>query len=79
MGDKYIGLQKSGYTVTLPTPFGYEGKEIVVVNETGTTLTGSILNCSVAGQTINGAASVSLAAPYTSVRVISTGGQWIRF
>jgi hypothetical protein len=79
VGDNFIGLQKSGFTVTLPTAFGYAGKEIVIVNETGATLTGSILNCSVAGQTINGAASVSLAAPYTSVRVTSNGSNWIRF
>lgn len=79
VGDNYIGLQKSGYTITLPDAMDYLGKEIIVVNETGNTLTGSILNCSVAGQTINGSVSLSLAAPYTSIRVTSNGTNWIRF
>ncbi|HEX7861725.1 MAG TPA: hypothetical protein VF773_15420 [Verrucomicrobiae bacterium] len=79
VGDKYIGLQKAGYTISLPDAATYWGKEIIIVNETGSTLTGSILNCSISGQTINGAASVSLATPYTSVRVVSNGSSWIRF
>jgi hypothetical protein len=78
IGDKYIGLQKA-LTVSLPDAVAYAGKEYVIVNETGSNLTGATLNCSVGGQTINGASFVNLAPAYTSVRVTSNGTAWIRF
>jgi len=78
-GEKYVGTQKPGLTLFLPDAGSLSGKEYIVANETGKVLKGTGLKCTVPGQTINGSDFVSLAQPYTSIRVISNGTGWIRF
>lgn len=74
--DYFINCTTNTFTVTLPTAVGITGRMYIVKNSSsGTTITVATTSA----QTIDGAASASIAAQYGLVRVISNGANWFTF
>lgn len=73
--DRVILADGSGgaFTVTLPTPVGKKGQQALTVKRIGAA--GNITIATAAG-TIDGAATVTLAAQYALRTVVSDGANW---
>ena len=63
-------------TVTLPTAVGTLGQVIVIKDEGGNAGTQTITVAAQAGQTIDGAATKTIATAYGSLRCYSNGAVW---
>lgn len=70
-----VSASGGGHNLTLPSATGLLGKQIVIVDEGGFLANATAFT--VVG-TINGAANLPLNSAYTSIRVYSTGIDWIK-
>lgn len=70
--DSFIDCTSGTFTVTLPTAVGAAGRQITIKNSGA----GTITIATVSAQTIDGAATKSLAVQYASATVVSDGANW---
>jgi hypothetical protein len=72
--DYYVGVNGTGITINLPVS-PITGKQYVIKDESGTAYTNHI-TLSGNGHTIDGSATLTMAANYISIQVIWTGSFW---
>jgi hypothetical protein len=72
--DYYVGVNGTGITINLPVS-PITGKQYVIKDESGTAYTNHI-TLSGNGNTIDGSATLTMAANYMSLQVIWTGSFW---
>ena len=79
--DYLIGVTSTAAarTITLPTAVGSAGKTYIVKDESGGAATNNITLATTGGQTIDGAATIAIAANYGVARVYSDGANWFTF
>jgi hypothetical protein len=71
--DRYIGVQAAGgASISLPNPTGMQGKEFIIVNETGS----GTVNINSPYAPINDTDHVSFSGGYTSKTVTTDGDAW---
>lgn len=71
--DHVVNCTANTFTVTLPTAVGVTGRRYQIKNSG----TGTITIACNGTQTIDGAATKSLATQYSSISVVSNGANWI--
>ena len=79
--DYLIGVTSTAAarTITLPTAVGSAGKTYIVKDESGAASVNNITLATTGGQTIDGAATIAIAANYGVARVYSDGANWFTF
>ena len=77
-GDYYIGVTstEAPATVTLPAAAGREGRVYIIKDESGEAATRPITVKAQAGETIDGAETMTISTNYGVLRVVSSGTSW---
>ena len=80
-GDRYVGVNpSSSMTITLPSASSREGKDFIIVDESGTASGSRTITIQAAsGETINGSSTVVINSAYGFRRLISAGSKWVLY